>query len=84
MVPDRQLSESILSMDKVWLAAFFPLLLGIIGSCIGLLVLYGIIRVAVSRGLRDHQKWMERYRPADSRMPYPDGYRPISPAPPAY
>jgi hypothetical protein len=32
--------------------------------CLVLLLLYCVIRVAVARGLRDHQLWMEKNRPA--------------------
>jgi len=40
-----------------------PILLWIVGTAIALLLLYGVVRVAVARGLRDHQLWMERMRP---------------------
>ncbi|WP_403021006.1 hypothetical protein [Salinibacterium sp. GXW1014] len=50
-------------------------MLGVIGSvaivgwvvvpAMALLLLYGVIRVAVARGLRDHQLWMEKNRPDD-------------------
>jgi len=35
----------------------------VIAITTALLLLYGVIRVAVGRGLRDHQKWMEKHRP---------------------
>jgi uncharacterized membrane protein len=37
----------------IWIITVIPILL----------LLYGVVRVAVSRGLRDHQKWMEKNRP---------------------
>ena len=32
-------------------------------TIVAMLLLYGIIRVAVARGLRDHQLWLEKHRP---------------------
>ncbi|PPL20131.1 hypothetical protein [Microterricola pindariensis] len=49
-------------MDNDTVLALYPLLLPAIGFCIGLLLLYGVIRVAVARGLRDHYRWVERRR----------------------
>ena len=46
-------------------AALVPVLI----SILGLLLLYCIIRVAVARGLRDHQLWMERNRPTITPPP---------------
>jgi uncharacterized membrane protein len=50
---------------------FGTILIPILASCIGLLLLYGVVRVAVARGLRDHQLWMEKHRPglADQHTP---------------
>ena len=69
------------SMDNVWLAVFYPLISWVVASCFALLALYGVVRVAVSRGLRDHQKWMERNRPSTGGRSQPEDYRPISPSP---
>lgn len=46
--------------------AWMPILaivvyLGIV--IVGIYIAYRIIRLAVSRGMRDHQMWMEKYRP---------------------
>ena len=41
-----------------------PILLYLVGAAITLLLLYGVIRVGVSRGMRDHYQWVERTRPA--------------------
>ena len=40
-----------------------PILLYVVGVAISLLLLYGVIRVGVSRGMRDHYQWVERTRP---------------------
>jgi hypothetical protein len=49
-------------MDLTWYV-LAPILLYVVGVAITLLLLYGVIRVGVARGMRDHQLWMERYRP---------------------
>lgn len=56
----------ILTMDTdlVWTAALYAVLLPLLGAIVGFLILYGIIRVGVSRGLRDHHRWLELNRPA--------------------
>lgn len=46
-----------------WSFFLIPILLWLVGVAIVLLLLYGVIRVGVARGLRDHQLWMERMRP---------------------
>ncbi|MEX1079513.1 MAG: hypothetical protein WED09_10440 [Homoserinimonas sp.] len=48
--------------ELVWVAALYAVLLPLLGAIVGLLVLYGIIRVGVSRGLRDHYRWLELNR----------------------
>ncbi len=53
-------------MDLLATGALYSLLIPIIGACIALLLLYGVIRVAVARGLRDHYLWLERNRPNGS------------------
>jgi len=50
-------------MDISWWYLLFPILIYAIGVALALLLLYCVIRVAVARGLRDHQLWMERNRP---------------------
>ncbi|TFD86469.1 hypothetical protein E3T61_16305 [Cryobacterium lactosi] len=50
-------------MDSFTLISLYALILWVIVPAVGLLLLYGVVRVAVSRGLRDHQKWMEKNRP---------------------
>lgn len=50
-------------MDLTWWYLLLPILLYVVGVAIILLLLYGVIRVGVARGMRDHQLWMERYRP---------------------
>lgn len=51
------------------LTAFGALYLPVMIGAVTLLLLYGIIRVAVARGLRDHQLWMEKNRPATFEPP---------------
>lgn len=50
-------------MDLTWWYLLAPVLLYVVGVALTLLLLYGVIRVGVARGLRDHQLWMERNRP---------------------
>ena len=45
----------------------YTIILVVILPCAGLLILYSVIRVAVARGLRDHQMWMEKNRPTAAR-----------------
>lgn len=45
--------------------AGYAIILSVVVPCIALLLLYGVIRVGVARGLRDHQQWMEKNRPDD-------------------
>lgn len=42
----------------------YPLLAWIISGSAALLLIYGVVRVAVSRGLRDHHHWLEKNRRA--------------------
>ena len=44
-------------------------------AIVSLLLLYGIVRVAVARGLRDHQLWMEKHRSEY----FDQHYQPITP-----
>ena len=50
-------------MNPFALISLYAILGWVIAGTSGLLLLYGVVRVAVSRGLRDHQKWMEKHRP---------------------
>ncbi|WP_308467461.1 hypothetical protein [Rathayibacter soli] len=54
--------ESI-SMDIFQNLAMVAIILWVVLPCLTLLLLYSIIRIAVARGLRDHQKSMEKNRP---------------------
>lgn len=45
------------------MTGLYALLIPVIGGCLALLLLYGIIRVAVARGMRDHYLWLEKNRP---------------------
>jgi uncharacterized membrane protein len=45
------------------LPLLYAILVAVIPTVIALLLLYGVVRVAVARGLRDHQLWMEKNRP---------------------
>ena len=49
-------------MDFLALAGLYGIIFPTIGVCLLLLLLYGIIRVGVARGMRDHQMWMEKNR----------------------
>jgi hypothetical protein len=49
-------------MDIAMLALLTVLVPWAIGVCVGLLLLSWVVRLGVSRGLRDHQKWMETTR----------------------
>jgi hypothetical protein len=61
------------SSQAVTALAAMGILLPILGACLSLLILYLIIRHAVSAGLRDHQKWLEKNRPPAS-APMGGGY----------
>jgi hypothetical protein len=54
-------------MDIFQIFGTYTIIVSVILPCVGLLILYSVIRVAVARGLRDHQVWMEKYRPAAAR-----------------
>ncbi|TFB58966.1 hypothetical protein [Cryobacterium sp. Sr3] len=56
-------------MDLVAMTSLYVLLFSVVGACLALLLLYGIIRVAVARGMRDHYLWLEKNRPAGRQMP---------------
>lgn len=43
-------------------ALLYVVIAWIISGSVVLLLIYGVVRVAVSRGLRDHHKWMEKNR----------------------
>ena len=56
-------------MDIVTMTSLYALLFSVVGACLALLLLYGIIRVAVARGMRDHFLWLEKNRPAGRQTP---------------
>ena len=56
-------------MDIVQTLGASALILWVVLPCIALLLLYSVIRTAVARGLRDHQKWMEKNRPLPAQAP---------------
>jgi hypothetical protein len=60
---------TILIMDPFAAAGLYALLLWVIGACITLLALYGVIRVGVSRGMRDHYKWVKKNHPNGGQVP---------------
>ncbi len=45
-------------------------------AALALLLLYGVIRVAVARGMRDHQQWLERTGRASTPDTGPASYTP--------
>jgi len=51
-------------MDFLRFLASSAIIVYIVLPCLSLLIFYAIIRVAVSRGMRDHQRWMEKNRPS--------------------
>jgi hypothetical protein len=60
-------------MDIAAAAGLYSIVFIIVGACLTLLVLYGIIRVAVARGMRDHHLWLEKHRPNGPQPPHPRG-----------
>jgi len=54
-------------MDLFALTGIYAVLFWVVGLCVLLLLLYGVIRVAVARGLRDHYEWVEKNRPNGHR-----------------
>ena len=59
-----------MNIDPALGSFLLPIVIYIVGIAIMLLLLYGVIRVGVARGLRDHQLWMERMRPQTPAAPY--------------
>ena len=49
-------------MDPNYALLLVPAIIWIVSVAAGLLLLYGVIRVGVSRGMRDHYNWVERER----------------------
>lgn len=59
-------------MDLLALAGLYGIIIfPMIGICLLLLLLYGVIRVAVAGGMRDHQIWMEKNRAPGRAVPAP-------------
>jgi hypothetical protein len=62
-------------MDFPQLATTYPFIVGIILPvvlfCVGALFVYSLMRIAIARGLRDHQLWMEKTgRVSPSALPH--------------
>lgn len=53
-----------LAMDYMPVFGLYALLIPLLITSVALLLLYGVVRVAVSRGLRDHHKWLQSQPPA--------------------
>ena len=49
-------------MEIFQTVGIYAIIVWVVVPCTALLVLYSVIRTAVARGLRDHQKWMEKNR----------------------
>ena len=56
-------------MDIFQTVGIYAIILLVVVTCTVLLVLYSVIRTAVARGLRDHQKWMEKNRSLGGESP---------------
>jgi len=54
-------------MDLFTLTGIYAVLFWAVGLCVLLLLLYGVIGVAVARGVRDHYEWVEKNRPNGHR-----------------
>jgi hypothetical protein len=50
-------------MDLSQTLGTYVIILWVVLPCLALLLLYSVVRIAVARGLRDHQLWMEENRP---------------------
>ena len=46
-------AEALLTMSVAYI---------VVGVALALLLLYGVVRVAVARGMRDHHRWLEKNR----------------------
>lgn len=56
-------------MDLLATAGLYAVIFVVLGLCLLLLLLYGVIRVAVARGMRDHYEWVEKNRPNGPNAP---------------
>ncbi|MBB5634043.1 hypothetical protein BKA04_002266 [Cryobacterium mesophilum] len=58
-----------------------PIILYIVIPAVAILVLYQIIRIAITLALRDHERWLEKRRIKAARTTYPVGqaFPPITP-----
>lgn len=61
------------SMDYLPMFGLYSLLIPILMTIAALLLLYGVVRVAVSRGLRDHHRWLQSQAPNPPRDDWPIG-----------
>ncbi|KRF31119.1 hypothetical protein [Yonghaparkia sp. Soil809] len=59
-----------------------PVILAVVSTAITLLLLYGIIRVGVSRGMRDYHRWAQNQPPRGGATGYYGPITPQRPAPP--
>lgn len=59
-----------------------PIILYVVIPVVALLLLYFVIRIAVTLALRDHEKWLETRRDQASRSRYPSEqhFPPITPS----
>jgi hypothetical protein len=55
------------TIDNFSTYGFLFIVAGVLATCLVIFFWYSIIRAAVARGLRDHQLWMERNRPANQQ-----------------
>ncbi|MHA6670219.1 hypothetical protein ACX3O0_15265 [Homoserinimonas sp. A447] len=60
-------------MDYLPVFGMLGLLIPLLITAVTLLVFYGLVRVAVSHGLRDHHKWTRRQPPAAAHDDWPIG-----------
>lgn len=58
-----------------------PIILYIVIPAVAILVLYLIVRIAITLALRDHERWLEKRRTKAARTTYPAGqaFPPITP-----
>jgi hypothetical protein len=72
-------------MDEFLQKSLDPMILYVVVPALAILVLYIVIRIAVTQSLRDHEKWVEKRRERASRMSYPNNqaFPPITPESPS-
>lgn len=69
------------TMDDFLQKSDNPIILYVVIPAAAILILYIIIRIAVTLALRDHEKWMEKRRLNAARNTYPSrqAFPPITP-----